>query len=285
MSPLRVRSRIGKYRITRRLADSAFGLVFAATDELEGVHVALKVPHEKPDGGLDLDAFKREVRMNARLDHPNILSIKDASILEGRLVIVTRLGEEALSDRLTRRIGVALGLDLSRQILAGLQHAHERRVIHCDIKPDNFILFPGGVLRLTDFGIARLAMRNRNLRGSGSGTVGYMAPEQAMGQPSFRADVFSAALVIWRILSGRLPEYPFRLPLVGTDRMRARVPIGLRELLLRNLSVDPRKRQKDAVAFHHSFLQETRGLWDDTGRARSGTTTGARRKRSRRGSR
>ena len=78
-------------------------------------------------------------------------------------------------------------VDLARQVLEAVAHAHEHRIIHCDIKPENFILFPGNRLRLTDFGISRLAART--VLASGSGTVGYVAPEQAMGRASFQSDV------------------------------------------------------------------------------------------------
>jgi serine/threonine protein kinase len=95
-------------------------------------------------------------------------------------------------------------------------HAHNR-VIHCDVKPDNFILFPDNVLKLADFGIAKVAYQT--LRASGSGTVGYVAPEQAMGKPSFRSDVFSLGLILYRMFSGVLPEWPYagRLPSFGAS--------------------------------------------------------------------
>jgi serine/threonine protein kinase len=95
-------------------------------------------------------------------------------------------------------------------MIEAVAYAHRQRIIHCDIKPENFILFPDNRLRLTDFGIARVAQNT--VAGSGSGTVGYMAPEQAMGKPSMRSDVFSLGLVIYRMLTGQLPEWPFEWP-------------------------------------------------------------------------
>jgi hypothetical protein len=131
-------------------------------------------------------------------------------------------------------------------MLAGVAHAHEHRIIHCDIKPENMILFPGGQLMLTDFGIAKVALRT--IRASGSGTVGYCAPEQAMGKPSFRSDVFALGLIIYRMLSGQLPEWPFDWPPAGYQRLRHRVHPELIELIRRSIDVDPRKRFANAGA-------------------------------------
>ena len=119
----------------------------------------------------------------------------------------------SLDDRLQKRISLSTAVDYSAQILAAVAYAHEHRIIHCDIKPDNFLIFADGRVRLADFGIARVAQKT--LRGWGEGTVGYIAPEQAMGKPSFRSDVFSTGLVLYRMFSGCLPEWPYRWPPPG----------------------------------------------------------------------
>ena len=87
-----------------------------------------------------------------------------------------------------RRTSSARALDLAGQAIAALAHAHEHKIIHCDIKPENYILFPGNQLKLADFGFAKLSLRT--LKASGSGTIDYIAPEQAMGRPKFQSDVF-----------------------------------------------------------------------------------------------
>ena len=87
------------------------------------------------------------------------------------------------------------------------------------MKPDNLLLFSDGRLRLTDFGISKVA--HRTISASGAGTVGYMAPEQAMGRPSRRSDVFATGLVLWQMFSGQLPEWPFEWPLAGYDQVAA----------------------------------------------------------------
>ena len=250
-STLKARQNLGKYRIERRLAEGAFASVYRAFDTIEGVRVALKIPHAHLVTKEVLDDFRHEVRVSARLDHPNILPLKNAEFIDGHFVIAFPLGERTLGDRLQKRLSVSTALEYADQILDGLAHAHSRRIIHCDVKPDNFILFQENQLRLTDFGIAKVAMRT--VHASGSGTVGYIAPEQAMGKPSFRSDVFSSGLVLYRMLSGHLPEWPFEWPPAGYSRLSSNVHEDLVQLLRRAIEADPRKRYSDAVHMQSAF--------------------------------
>ncbi len=243
-APLKPRQLLGKYKIERRLAEGGFAHVYKAMDTVEGIRVALKIPHPRYVDKESLDFFRREARMAAQLDHPHILPLKDASFINGRLVIAFPLGSQSLDERLSKRISIPLVFDLTEQILEAVAFAHERKIIHCDLKPENMILFPDNCLRLTDFGIAKVAQHT--VRASGSGTLGYMAPEQAMGKPSFRSDVFSLGLIIYRMLTGELPEWPFHWPLPGADRLRRRAHPDLIAFLKKALDVDPRKRFRDA---------------------------------------
>jgi eukaryotic-like serine/threonine-protein kinase len=241
---LRVRSRIGKYRIERRLAQGGFAYVYQAMDTIEGVRVALKMPHQGVVTPSMLDMFQREARMVAKLDHPNILPLKDASFIDGRFVITSRLGEQTLCDRLRKRIAFETALELTMQMVSAVAYAHGMKIIHCDIKPENMLLLPNGRLLLADFGIARVAQKT--IDGSGSGTVGYMAPEQAMGRPSTKSDVFSLALIIYRMFAGHLPEWPFDWPLTGATSLRRKVHPELIAVIRKALEVKPSKRYKDA---------------------------------------
>jgi serine/threonine protein kinase len=241
---LKVRQKVGKYRIERRLAGGGFATVYEATDTIEGIKVALKIPHAAAVNPAMLEHFRREVRLIAPLEHPNILPLKDASFIGGHFVIVFPLGEKTLSDRLRSRISLEKALDFAEQLLEGVAYAHRHRIIHCDIKPENVILFPGERLRLTDFGIAKIAQKT--VRGSGTGTVGYMAPEQAMGRPSARSDVFSIGVILYRMLTGHWPEWPFQWPLAGAVTLRRKVHPELVEVVRRALWIDPRRRFADA---------------------------------------
>ena len=248
---LKARQYIGKYRIEKRLALGGFAAVYRAFDTIEGIRVALKVPHDEHITQDALRTFRNEARLAAKLNHPNVLPIKDASIIEDRFVIASPLGEATLLDRWQKRITMQKRMDLVHQMLAGVAHAHERKIIHCDIKPEHFIMFPDNRLRLADFGIAR--MSRRTVRGSGSGTIGYMSPDQAMGRPSLRSDVFSLGLLIYRLMTGHLPEWPFEWPLDGHARLKRSMSGDFNIFLQKSIELNPRRRYADAAEMLAEF--------------------------------
>lgn len=251
---LRVGSRLGKFRIQKRLGEGGFATVYAAMDTVEGRQVAIKVPDERyVTNSQSLDDLHREVRIMARLDHPGILQLKDARFVDNRFVMIFPLGEESLADRMCRRMSRLQVVDFLVQMVDAVAYAHAQRVLHRDIKPENFILFPSRVIRLTDFGLARVENTAHDV--SASGTLGYMAPEQAMGHPSYRSDVFSLGLVLYRLLSGELPEYPFEAPLPGYNRLRRGVSVDLVALIRKAIEPTPRKRFRDAVAMSNALAK------------------------------
>ena len=243
---LKARDTLGKYRIIGRVGKGGFATVYRAYDTIEGVRVALKIPHSHLLDKETLNSFRNEVRITASLDHPNILPMKNASFIGKRFVIVYPLGEATLADRLKRRLAGRTALALVEQLLEAVANAHEHRIIHCDIKPENVVLFPGDRVRLTDFGIAKVALRTRTLIGGGTGTFGYLAPEQGIGRPSLRSDVFALGLVIYRMFAGALPEWPYDWPPAGFARLRRNVHPDLISFLRRAMELDERDRYEDA---------------------------------------
>lgn len=246
---LKSRQKLGKYRILGRIASGPLADVYRAQDSIQKIKVALKIP--KTDHYTGHEEFLHEVQVATKLQHPNILSVLNASYIDKKFVIAMELGVESLADRIERRISVARALDLAGQALASMAHAHEKKIIHCDIKPENFILFADNRIKLADFGFAKFNVRT--LKASGSGTIDYIAPEQAMGRPMFQSDVFSLGLVIYRLLSGSLPEWPFEWPLKGHDKLTARVRPEILEVLQNAIQLDPRKRYRDAVQMQTAF--------------------------------
>lgn len=249
---LKGRSRIGKYRIEKQIGQGGFGVVYAAVDTIEGVRVALKIPYDHLVDQSMLDTFRQEVRMVAKLDHPNILPLRNADVIDERFVVATLLGNETLHDRLSRRLSVDKALGYARQMVAAVGYAHQQGIIHCDIKPENFILFDNDILRLTDFGIAKVS--RLTIEGSGTGTVGFMAPEQAMGKPSLRSDVFSIGLIIYRMLTGNWPQYPFSWPPPGAIKLRVkRIHPDMIHVIQKCIDANPKQRFVDAVRLNSEF--------------------------------
>ncbi|MBB3204476.1 serine/threonine-protein kinase [Rhodopirellula rubra] len=260
LAPLRVNGRLGKYRLDRRIGQGGFADVYAATDTLLSIKVALKIPNAQWVSDELINEFRREAKLTMGLEHPNILAIRDASFIDGRFVIVTPLASRTLDDRLKNRMGFDTAFDFTGQLLSAVSYAHGQGVIHCDIKPENVMLFDTDHLRLGDFGIAKAAQRT--IKGSGTGTLGYMAPEQAMGKPSKRSDVFSLGLIAYRMFSGKWPEYPFEWPFPGSASMRKRVHPDLIAIIRKSVSIKPRDRFADAdkmeAAWEKSRLKATR---------------------------
>jgi hypothetical protein len=213
---------MGRYRLGARLGAGGFGTVYAARDERLGRPVAVKVV---PAGGAAPERAQREARAVARLDHDAIVALFDAGEEDGCRYLVSELVEgrtlaqlEAageLSDRDVLRIGLALA--------DALAHAHDRGVIHRDVKPQNVIVPDAptsrrGAAKLTDFGVAHLVGEDALTRtGDVVGTLAYMAPEQAAGRAvDEHADLYSLALVLYEALAG---ENPVR---AGSPRATAR---------------------------------------------------------------
>lgn len=267
----RPRQKLGKYRIVRRLASGGFAEVYKARDTVEGISVALKVPHPHLVSAATLDEFKREARLVARLDDPNILALKTAGHVDGHFIIVYPLGKETLHDRLKKRPSLRRRLSYAEQLISALAHAHKQKIIHCDVKPENLLLFDDDRLRLMDFGIAKVAAKT--LPASGSGTVGYVAPEQALGRPSVRSDVFSAGLILYRMFSGVLPVWPYEWPPKGSSTLRRNLSPAMVELIRKSIEVDERKRFKDAGAMLTAFQRaRSRALGSGATRQRAPIT-------------
>jgi hypothetical protein len=202
---------LGRYRLGPRIGAGGFGTVYAARDERLGRDVAVKaIP---ADGRAD-DRARREAHAVARLDHPGIVSVFDAGEEDGTRFLVSELvrgstlaqleAAGAVSDRDVLRIGLSLA--------DALEHAHERGVIHRDVKPQNVMVpdrprSPYGAAKLTDFGVAHLAGDEPLTRtGDVVGTLAYMAPEQAAGEPvDERCDLYALGLVLYEGLAGVNP--------------------------------------------------------------------------------
>src|SRR3954466_14593951 len=209
----------GRYRIDAVLGTGGMGRVYRAEHTKIGKSVAIKVLHA--DLGRNREAsqrFQREAIASGRLDHPNIVGVSDFGVLDdGACYLVMEVLEgESLGDRLARdhRIHWVEAIDILRGVLSGLRHAHERGVVHRDIKPDNiYLAHKDGdmVIKILDFGIAKLYAGNADdpastRAGLTVGTPAYLSPEQAVGGAITPAsDLYSATVVLYEMLAGRAP--------------------------------------------------------------------------------
>ena len=252
---------LGRYALRRRLGSGAFGTVWLARDERLDRDVAVKiVPRERISEGR----FEREARAAAQLSHPGIVTLYEAAIddegayLVSELVrgdtLAVALEDGRLSDRDVVRIGIAL--------CDGLAHAHAHGVVHRDIKPSNVLLpdaptSDAGLVKLTDFGVARLIGEDRLTRtGDVIGTAAYMAPEQAEGRVAgVEADLYSLALVLYEALTGVNPVVTapasqrarrLAVHLPPLRRQRRDLPRELGQGI--DLALRPRSRERGNVA-------------------------------------
>jgi eukaryotic-like serine/threonine-protein kinase len=202
--------RIGRYEVIERIGRGAMGVVYRARDEAMGRDVALKVLMADLEDDPDVRArFLREAEAAASLSHPNIITIFDVGEDNDRFFIVMELLRGAtLKDFLKQPEGAPLDrkIDLMMQMCGGLGAAHKASVFHRDMKPGNIFVRADGILKILDFGVARLASSSMTASGFIVGTPDYMSPEQVRGaEVDARSDIFSLGGVFYYMLAGRKP--------------------------------------------------------------------------------
>jgi eukaryotic-like serine/threonine-protein kinase len=203
-------SRIGRYRLVERIGGGATSTVFAAHDEFLERPVAIKtLALDHKDEPETRERFLREARVTADLRHRHIVSVLDMGEAEGRpFIAMELLAGQPLGEYLRGGGAASLDakLDLMEQLCLGLQAAHDRGVVHRDVKPGNLFVTTDGCLKILDFGLARLQTSTLTANGQIVGTPDFMSPEQALGRRvDHRSDVFSAAAVSYYTVTGRAP--------------------------------------------------------------------------------
>ena len=210
-------TRLGPYEILTALGAGGMGEVWRARDHRLHRDVAVKVlPEAMANTPSALARFEREARAVAALSHPNILAIHDFGNDDGVVYAVMELLEgSTLRGRLVDSLTLSRTLDWAHQIAQGLAAAHERGIIHRDLKPENIFITRDGIVKILDFGLARVEERDLSQRGEETtvartmpgtvlGTVGYLSPEQARGAiADHRSDIFSFGAVFYEMLTGQ----------------------------------------------------------------------------------
>lgn len=265
-----------RFELTSELGQGGMGTVYLANDLTLRRVVALKMVAAEAAAGVGADALLQEVMTVSRLQHPNILPLFDAGERSGSPFYVmpwVRSGSLGALLRKKKRFGVSEAVSLINGIAAGLGHAHEHSVLHCDIKPEN-ILVENGHPYVMDFGIARKlhseagewASLRKELDFS-AGTPAYVSPEQASGETTLdqRSDVYSLACVAYEMLAGRPPfggettqqivSIRFREPAEPIQRHAPDVPLEVSRVIEQAMSIDPARRPATVVEFARSLEQ------------------------------
>ena len=201
-------TQIGRYQVVRRIGSGGMGSVFLARDPELDRAVAIKLVKDDLTDDPELrERFSREARSAARLRHPNIITIFDIGEHEGRpFIAMEYLPGESLADIIRRQPAIELSrvLRWMESLSRGLAHAHRAGIVHRDIKPANLMVDPDGVLKIVDFGIARLGDSSLTRDGMLVGTANYMAPEQLLGSGADeRCDIFAFGAVFYELLTAR----------------------------------------------------------------------------------
>lgn len=266
----------GDYQIIGILGAGGMGKVYKVRNVISDRVEAMKIllPNLEADAEL-ADRFMREIKVQASLNHPNIASLHTAVRQGNQLLMVMEYVEGRTIESLLREgpVPLANGIHYVLQVLSALSYAHARGVVHRDIKPANMMLTPEGVVKLMDFGIARVAKSDQKLTQTGHtvGSLFYMSPEQIQGgQVDARADLYSLGVSLYEIVTGRKPyqgdsDYSIMaahlksvpVPPIEID---PKLPASLNDIILMALAKDPGQRFQTAEAFGNALLSVYNGI-------------------------
>jgi hypothetical protein len=251
------RALLPDYELERELASGGMGIVYVAHDVTLNVNVAVKIIRPGLETAHAIEAFHREARIIARIDHPNVVKIHISRERHGfHYYIMDLVGGPTLAQRLEAggKLPLEDAVRVGKDLLAGLGAVHRTGIVHRDVKPSNVFLLPERAL-LADFGISRppsgepRAPGNRPMH-AGEGTRGYQAPEQIDGSPvTNRTDLYSAGAVVYEAITGR------RHPQLGEVPSWEDVPDRIAGVLQRALRPAPADRWPDARTFHDALRE------------------------------
>ena len=263
-----VGQRLGNYALVRLLGKGGFAQVYLGEHMHLGSLAAIKVLHARLSSDKEVQQFLREAQLIASLDHPHIVRVLDFNVWQGTPYLVMEYAPRGTLHQLhPLGQGVALPemMMYLPQVAAALQFAHERNLVHRDVKPDNMLLRTESTVALSDFGIAILApTTGAQQQQSMAGTAPYMAPEQIQGRPGPASDQYALAVTVYRWITGRFPFQGTSLEIITQHMtqpvppLRTFVPKLLPEIeavVLKALAKDPQARYVTVRDFADAFTQ------------------------------
>ncbi|NLA77203.1 MAG: serine/threonine protein kinase, partial [Clostridiales bacterium] len=253
----------GRYEIKDIIGVGGMAVVYKAYDNIDDRIVAVKVLKEEFLANEEFRRrFKNESKAIAVLSHPNIVKVYDVSFGDKLQYIVMEYIEGiTLKEYIEQQkiINWKEAVHFVVQILRALQHAHDKGIVHRDIKPQNIMLLQNGNIKVTDFGIARFSRgETRTMTENAIGSVHYISPEQARGEiTDDKADIYSVGVVLYEMITGRLPfesdsAVSVAIMQVQSDAVRPRdindsIPIGLEQITMHAMQKNPRDRYQSAA--------------------------------------
>ncbi|MBW7574008.1 Stk1 family PASTA domain-containing Ser/Thr kinase [Caproiciproducens faecalis] len=253
----------GRYEIHELIGTGGMALVYRAYDTIDDRTVAIKILKDEFLGNDEfIRRFKNESKAIAVLSHPNIVKVYDVSFGDRIQYIVEEyIDGITLKEYLDQQKEIKWkeAIHFTVQILRALQHAHEKGIVHRDIKPQNIMLLQDGTIKVTDFGIARFSRsETRTMTDKAIGSVHYIAPEQARGDlTDEKADIYSVGVMLYEMITGRLPFEADSAVSVAIMQLQAdpkppkeinpSVPDGLEEITLKAMQKNPTQRYQSAA--------------------------------------
>lgn len=246
---------VSHYKILEKLGEGGMGVVYKAQDTNLDRFVALKfLPERLSNSEQDRARFLQEAKAASALNHPNICTIHGIEEHNGQMFIVMELVEGQMLSEKKNSISFKQAIDIGIQLSEGLAVAHEKGIVHRDIKPDNIMIRKDGIAQIMDFGLAKLRGVSRLTKeGSTVGTAGYMSPEQVQGQDAdHRSDIFSLGVLLYELFTGQLPfrgvhETALMYEIVNVDPLpmsavKPDIDPALDAIILECMEKDPNER-------------------------------------------
>ena len=253
----------GRYEIQEVIGVGGMAVVYKAYDNIDDRTVAVKILKEEYLANEEFRRrFKNESKAIAVLSHPNIVKVFNVSYGDRLQYIVMEYVEGiTLKEYIEQqgRLGIKETVHFTMQILRALQHAHDKGIVHRDIKPQNIMLLSNGNIKVTDFGIARFSYSDtKTMTDSAIGSVHYISPEQARGDTTDdRADIYSVGVVMYEMLTGQLPfqsdnSVSVALMQLQSDPKRPRelnssIPVGLEQIVMHAMQKNAKDRYQSAA--------------------------------------